>query len=40
MFQPYGIITSLPIDLGGNIVFIVKETIDESLECNLLLNIT
>jgi len=32
MFQPHGIITSLPIQLGGNILFVVVEVIHTPLE--------
>jgi hypothetical protein len=39
MFQPHGIITALPIELGGKTVFVVMEVIDAPLEYNLLLSI-
>jgi hypothetical protein len=35
MFQPHGIITTLPIELGGKTVFVVVEVIDAPLEYNL-----
>jgi len=37
MFQPYGIITALLIELGGNTVSVVIEVVDAPLEYNLLL---
>jgi hypothetical protein len=40
MFQPHGIITTLPIELGGKIVFVVVEVVDAPLEYNLLLRCT
>jgi hypothetical protein len=40
MFQPHGIITALPIELGGKTVSIVVEVVDETLEYNLLLRRT
>jgi hypothetical protein len=40
MFQPYGIITTLPIELGGKTVFVAIEVVDAPLEYNLLLGRT
>jgi hypothetical protein len=40
MFQPYGIITALPMELGGKTVSIVVEVIDTPLEYNMLLGST
>jgi hypothetical protein len=40
MFHPHGIITTLPIELGGKIVSVVVEVIDAPLEYNLLLRCT
>jgi hypothetical protein len=37
MFHPHGIITTLPIELGGKTVFFVVEVVDAPLEYNLLL---
>jgi hypothetical protein len=40
MFQPHGIITALPIVLGGNTIFVTIEVINAALEYNLLLRCT
>jgi hypothetical protein len=40
MFQPHGIITTLPIELGGKTVFVDVEVVDAPLEYNLLLGCT
>jgi hypothetical protein len=40
MFQPHGIITTLPIELGGKTVSVVVEVIDAPLEYNMLLRHT
>jgi hypothetical protein len=40
MFQPHGIINILPIDLGGKVVSMVVEVIEEHLEYNMLLRCT
>lgn len=37
LFKPHGILTSLPIELGGNIVSLEVEVVDASLDYNLLL---
>ena len=34
-FQPYGILTTFPIGMGGNIISV--EVVDDPLEYNLLL---
>jgi hypothetical protein len=40
MFQLHGIIPTLPIELGGKIVFVDVEVVVRSLEYNLLLRHT
>jgi hypothetical protein len=40
MFQPHGIITTLPIELGGKIISFVMEVINAPLDYNLLLKCT
>jgi hypothetical protein len=40
MFQPHGIITTLPIELGGNIFFVVVEFVNAPLEYIFLLRHT
>jgi hypothetical protein len=40
MFHPHGIITALPIKLGGKTIFIVVEVFNVPLEYNLLLECT
>jgi hypothetical protein len=40
MFQPHGIITALPIDLGRKTVYVEVKVIDAPLEYNLLLGRT
>jgi len=40
MFQPHGIITALPIELGVNIVSVTMEVIDTPLDYNFLLEHT
>jgi hypothetical protein len=40
MFQPHGIITTFPIELGGKTIFVEVEVVDSPLEYNLLLGHT
>jgi hypothetical protein len=40
MFQPHGIISALPIDLGGKTIYVDVEVVDAPLEYNLLLERT
>jgi hypothetical protein len=40
MFQPHGIITTLPIELGGKTIFVVINIVNAPLEYNFLLKRT
>jgi hypothetical protein len=37
MFQPHGILTALPIELGGNTILVEFEVVNAHLEYNLIL---
>jgi hypothetical protein len=40
MFHPHGIITTLPVRLGGKTIYVAVEIIDAPLEYNFLLRCT
>jgi hypothetical protein len=40
MFQTHGIITALPIELGGNTIYVDVEVVDAPIEYNILLEHT